>query len=180
MQKGAEPVHLVLNKRSMLHPRWPGDAKALQARCKSEAPAVHPGCKLPECTADSPVIRGRCGPPAPAVHCRCNRDANDRWSGDDVGRQVVFQHRDLVAQHQLATLESGNLQLVGTARRRQRGNRRIKVAMLDPQGCQPPAHLLFVHRNPLILARTHSATRCTASTARFNAAHVCWGPYIVI
>lgn len=58
-------------------------------------------------------------------------------SGDNVWQQVIFDHRDLVFELELALLEPRNLQLIDESALLpsfgQCRYRRIKVAMLGPQ-----------------------------------------------
>ena len=79
-----------------------------------------------------------------------------RGSGDDVGRQIIFDHRDLVLEAQLALLETGDLQLILAVGRAERGYRRIEIAMLDPQARQPLAHLLFGHPTTIPISKAPS------------------------
>ena len=69
-------------------------------------------------------------------------------SGDDVGRQVIFHDRDLVAQGQLALLQAGDLQMILRLDGRQGADRGIEIAMFDAQRRQPLAYLIFGHGLP--------------------------------
>src|SRR6185312_538533 len=71
----------------------------------------------------APAWQGRPSPTRP-IRKGCSEEANNRRhgggnrpSGNDVGRQLVLEPRELVAQQQLAFLEPLDLELVGLARR---------------------------------------------------------------
>ena len=51
-------------------------------------------------------------------------------SGDDVGRDLIFDEGDTIAQLQLAFLQALQLQEIGAGRQLQRGDRRVEIAML--------------------------------------------------
>src|SRR6218665_2612274 len=63
-------------------------------------------------------------------------------SSDDVGNQIVFYQRNLIAQLQLTLFQAGDLQLVGRAGKGQRVDRRIQIAMLCFQHFQALAQLV--------------------------------------
>ena len=72
--------------------------------------------------------------------------------GDDVRRKLVFEPHQPVAQQELSFLEPLQLQLVGLARRPQRLDRRVEVAVLLAQ----PLDLsdeggAFLRREPLVI-----------------------------
>src|SRR3546814_15327388 len=64
-------------------------------------------------------------------------------SGDDVGDQVVLYEPNLVLEGELALLEPRDLQLVGRAGGIQRVDRRVEIAMFDPQYLMALAQFLF-------------------------------------
>src|SRR5690606_5304460 len=99
-----------------------------------------------------------------AARARLSREGT-RGSGDDVGREVILDDRDLVLQAQLALLQPGDLQLVLAVRCAERGNRRVEIAVLYPERRQPLAHLLFGHA-------AHPSWRRVAVFDRFIAGRV--------
>jgi hypothetical protein len=52
---------------------------------------------------------------------------------DDVGDELVLEQGDLVLEPQLPFLESGELELVRRRHGAERFDRRIEIAMLEPQ-----------------------------------------------
>lgn len=72
------------------------------------------------CIKEEPA-RAVCAPPRPAP--------NHRRSSDDVGRQLIFEKRYLVAQMQFALFQALDLQQVGARRRFKGGDCRVQVAM---------------------------------------------------
>ena len=73
-------------------------------------------------------------------------------SRDDVGRQLVFDRVDAVAQIELALLQALHLQNVGPARILERRDGGIEVAMFLQEPRQLRAELAFFlvgHRRPL-------------------------------
>ena len=72
--------------------------------------------------------------------------------GDDVRRKLVFEPHQPVAQQELSFLEPLHLQLVSLARRPQRRDRRVEVAVLLAKpldlGGQRGA---FLQRDPLLI-----------------------------
>ena len=65
--------------------------------------------------------------------------------GDDIGDQVVGDHRYLVSKPQLALLEPGDLQLVFGPAGAERVDCGIKIAMLDAEYFESFPHLVFGH-----------------------------------
>src|SRR6185312_2478048 len=106
----------------------------------------------------APAWQGRPSPTRP-IRKGCSEEANNRRhgggnrpSGNDVGRQLVLEPRELVAQQQLAFLEPLDLELVGLARRPQRLDRRVEITVLLSQ----PLNLsgergAFLRRQPLFI-----------------------------
>ena len=92
-------------------------------------------------------------------------------SRDDVGQQIVLDHRDLVLQPQLALLEPGDLQLVGRSGRQSahRSPRRDRGARCAgaPAACAVPARSP-VPRPPIaeirLVARETAARRIRGSS----------------
>src|SRR5215813_2066013 len=74
-----------------------------------------------------------------------NRRGFDR-SGDDVGRDLVFDEGDAVAQLQLAFLQPLQPQKIGCGRLMQRIDRRVEIAMLllQPRQFSMQLALIFV------------------------------------
>ena len=72
-------------------------------------------------------------------------------SGDDVGDKVILDQHDLILELELALLEPGNLQLVGSARKSQRIDCRVKIAVFYSQNLKPLAHFLVGHLPHLLL-----------------------------
>lgn len=78
-------------------------------------------------------------------------------SGNDIRVQPAFEDDDLVLQLQLLSLQSADRELIAATRRRQFGDCRVEVAVLEPQLRQPlancpllgsAAHLVTVFANP--------------------------------
>jgi hypothetical protein len=69
-----------------------------------------------------------------------------RRSGDDVGRDLVFDEGDAVAQLQLALLQSLQPQQIGGGRLMQRIDRRVEIAvlLLQPRQLGMQLALIFV------------------------------------
>src|SRR5271165_4470159 len=73
-------------------------------------------------------------------------------SGDDVWHQLVFQPGELVAQQELAFLQSLQLQLVGLTGPAQRLDRRVEIAMLLAQPLDASDEGgAFLRREPLVI-----------------------------
>jgi hypothetical protein len=64
-------------------------------------------------------------------------------SGDNIRNEVVFQHRDLVFEQQLALFQPRDLQLVMATSQTQGINGSIQITMFQAQRCKPFAHLVF-------------------------------------
>lgn len=54
-------------------------------------------------------------------------------SSDDVGRELVLEPLQAVAQGELALLQALDLQLICASHGKQRVDRRLQIAMLEPQ-----------------------------------------------
>jgi hypothetical protein len=73
-------------------------------------------------------------------------------SCDDVRRQLVFEPGELVAQQELAFLQSLQLQLVGLTGPAQRLDRRVEIAMLLAQSLDASDEGgAFLRRGPLVI-----------------------------
>ena len=73
-----------------------------------------------------------------------------QFSGDNVRRELVFEPRHLVAQHQLSLLKPLQLQLVCLAGASQRLDRRVEVAVLFAQPLDlGDQRRMFLRRKPL-------------------------------
>lgn len=65
----------------------------------------------------------------PGVPFRCG-------SGDDVGNQSIFQHRDFITEAELALFQPRHGDLIASSRRDKRLDRTIEIAMLDSERVQ--------------------------------------------
>jgi hypothetical protein len=66
-------------------------------------------------------------------------------SGDDVGYPHILQHRDFVAETQLAAFKPGQLQLIRSGGRTQGVDRAIQIAMFFLEQDEAPANLVGAH-----------------------------------
>lgn len=79
-------------------------------------------------------------------------------SGNVIGNEAAFQHRNFVAQAQLTFFQSGQLELIGKDCLGKRDDRTIKVAMLDPQAFESLLDLLDAHYPTIFPASSHRAS----------------------
>ncbi len=83
---------------------------------------------------------------------------------NDIGDQLVFEHRDLVAETELALLEPRDLELVRAGCGDERIDGRVKIAVLQAKQLNSPGNLFIVHppRLPPGL-RTHLIAKPTTA-----------------
>lgn len=67
-------------------------------------------------------------------------------SGNNIGHQLVFQHRYFIAQTQLALFKAGQLHLVSRPPVDQGCDRIVQVTMLYPQQLQAAHDIFGIHR----------------------------------
>jgi hypothetical protein len=73
-----------------------------------------------------------------------NRPGRARGSGDDVGKKLVLQRRDLVFEGKLALLQPLDVQLIGRAQFFLRHDLGIEIAVLGPKPRQLLTELALV------------------------------------
>src|SRR5437660_8256376 len=79
---------------------------------------------------------------------------------NDIGRELILDEGDTIAQLQFSLLEALHLEQVGTRRTLERADRRVEVAMLLLQTCQSRPELaffLFGHRRRFVAGRAQPA-----------------------
>src|SRR2546423_585456 len=101
----------------------------------SSATARRQPCFISMSTASSRSTTATAMPRA-SVAPAPRREDGAMTSGDDVGRDLIFDELDAIAQLQLALLQALQLQQVSRGRVLQCRDRRIEIAMFLAQPCQ--------------------------------------------